>query len=85
MMEASRGPVGGHLLAQNGRGKRFGMLAGRPRYARPRPASTPKRFPRPFRAKRWPPRGPREASIILFILWIILYAFHPCRIAQLCI
>ena len=28
MMEASRGPVGGHLLAQNDSGKCFGVLAG---------------------------------------------------------
>ena len=28
MMEVSRGPVREHLIAQNGREKRFGVLAG---------------------------------------------------------
>ena len=78
----------GELTRSGRRGRRAG-IAGRGRAnllrgfaaeARPRPA-TPAR--RPCRT-RWPlhASSPTVSSIILIILWIILFAFHPCTRRQ---
>ena len=66
----------GPFLSQNVRGKRFGVLVGA--HAMPARAGThSKTFPAAVLSQKVALTSPDETSIIIFILLIILFAFHP--------